>query len=180
MLRGFLRLGGVRAELVGDRGLGGVRSLRRFQCNVLHAPHVKQAVTWRPVSVIIRATGRACPMTSVTASLFVSATLFISCGSPFHPSRTDGHQHPARSHGGNVVFFVGTIATRVGKCPSARLEVARAEGADGRPVRVVTGPATIVTGQGGCSGLTVDARLEVEGDQTQDEVRANRILLISD
>ena len=147
---------------------------------MLHLPHVQQAVTWRPVSVIIRATGRACPMTSVTASLFVSATLFISCGSPFHPSRTDGHQHPARSHAGNVVFFVGTIATRVGKCPSARLEVARAESADGRPVRVVTGPATIVTGQGGCSGLTVGARLEVEGDQTQDEVRANRILLISD
>ncbi len=39
-VRGFLRLGGVRAELVGDRGLGGVRSLRRFQCNVLHSPRV--------------------------------------------------------------------------------------------------------------------------------------------
>lgn len=119
-------------------------------------------------------------MTQLAASAaIVSLTLFFSCGSPLHPSRTDGRQHPARSHGGNIVFFVGTIVSRVGTCPSARLEITRDEGADTRPVQVITGPTTIVTGKGGCSGLATGVRVEVEGAQAQDDVHADRILLIS-
>ena len=114
------------------------------------------------------------------SAAFVGVTLFFSCGSPLHPSRTDGHQHPDRSHGGTIVFFVGTIVSRVGTCPSARLEIIRDESADTRPVQVVTGPTTIVAGKGGCSGLATGVRVEVEGDQSQDNVRADRILLISD
>ena len=119
-------------------------------------------------------------MTSVTASLFVSATLFISCGSPFHPSREHERRDSSRSHQATVVVFVGTIASRVGTCPSARLEVTREETADTRPIVVVIGPDTTVAGKGGCSGLATGVRVEVEGTQRQDDVRADRILLISD
>ena len=118
-------------------------------------------------------------MTSIAASLLVTVTLFISCGSPFHPSRDDAHRHAPRSHSGTIVFFVGTITSRSGVCPSPLLQIHRDEPRDTGPVQVVTSPDTIVTGQGGCAGLAPGARVEVEGNQIQDEVRADRIVLVS-
>ena len=119
-------------------------------------------------------------MTGVATTSLVLATLFISCGSPFHPSRGDGRQHSVRASRGTIVFFVGTIVSRAGACPSAHLQVARAEDRNASSVQVVTGPDTVVSGKGGCAGLAPGARVEVEGNQAQDTVRADRIVVITD
>jgi hypothetical protein len=119
-------------------------------------------------------------MTTALATAFLSATLIISCGNPFRPSPVHQEERPGSTHVTGVVIVIGTISSRAGNCPSANLEITPSETAGRSPVRVVTGPSTIVSGQHGCSSLAVGTRVEVEGDQAQDPMRATRIILLSE
>ena len=111
-------------------------------------------------------------MTTFFAAAFVSATLFISCGNPFHPSQSDQHNETG------FVVIIGTISSSTGRCPSASFEVTRSDTEAGQPVRVVTSPSTTISGRWGCSGLAIGTRVEVEGNQGQAQVTASRIVTV--
>ena len=111
-------------------------------------------------------------MTTVFAAAFVSATLFIGCGSPFHPSRSDQHNETG------FVVIIGTISSSAGRCPSASFEVALSDTEASQAVLVVTNPSTTISGRSGCSGLTIGTRVEVEGNQDQAQVTASRIVTV--
>ncbi len=112
-------------------------------------------------------------MPTLFTAAFVSATLVISCGSPFRPSRS-GHQADA-----GVVIIIGTISSKGGRCPSPSLVVTRTDVGQGEIVRVVTSRSTSISGSGGCSGLELGTQVEVEGTQDNDQVTASRIAMIA-
>ena len=111
-------------------------------------------------------------MTTSFTLAFVSATLIISCGNPFHPSRPDPHDDIG------VVVIIGTISSKAGRCPSANFEVTQAEAGVAQPMRVVTTPSTMISGREGCSGLAIGTQVEVEGNLGQDRVTASRIVVV--